>query len=257
MTGVERLEQRLSAVERTLTGEVDIDEESLQAALDLSADVDAIVERLDGLEERIAKLEGDVQSVGGYLSEVDTVNADVERQALSAVATVDRLEDRLAELEETINRIDPGTREVQQVIEDTVAEVEAAETDSTESQRSTGEQSGDAAVDPRSVLDRISPSAGAENGSDGVDASGPAESGEASADDGSARPASSAAGGTGTDGADGHSNHDADGEAEKRPSLVSRRTADQERVDEMFEEAETAGNEEDGGVLNGLRDRLT
>ncbi|WP_435128110.1 DUF7310 family coiled-coil domain-containing protein [Halobaculum sp. D14] len=96
-TGVDRradhaaLDSRLSAVERTLSGE---------AAPDDLLDSAATAERLDaveaeaaGLADRVTELEAAVQALRGYVGAVRAVNRDVERRADLALATAERLTD--------------------------------------------------------------------------------------------------------------------------------------------------------------------
>lgn len=107
MTDIDRLEQRLSAVERVLVdGDVALDELSTVASL-----ADAVSEletRLDEHERRLADLEGSVQSIEGYVGNVESITDDVERQSAAAVATVDRLERRVEALEVELDDLDGG-----------------------------------------------------------------------------------------------------------------------------------------------------
>ena len=102
MNDHERIEQRLSAVERTV-----VDGDGL---VDELTDLESIADRLDGLEarverheRRIASLEGSIDAVGGFVGNVESVNEDVEKQADAAIAAVDRLEYRLDELERRVD----------------------------------------------------------------------------------------------------------------------------------------------------------
>jgi polyhydroxyalkanoate synthesis regulator phasin len=98
MTDIERIEQRLAAVERTVVdGDFELDELADVAAL--AEDVERIESRLEELERRVADLEGSAQAVEGYVSNIEAVNDDVERRADAAVAAVDRLERRVDELD--------------------------------------------------------------------------------------------------------------------------------------------------------------
>lgn len=110
MTDIERLEERLAAVERTV---VDGDHEvgDLADVATLTEEVERLADRLDDLERRLADLEGDTQALQGYVGQVQSVNDEVERRATAAFAAVDRLEDRVDTLEattnaETIDRLD-------------------------------------------------------------------------------------------------------------------------------------------------------
>jgi len=98
MTDIERLDERLTAVERAV---VDGDHE-LDQLTDLAAfadDLERVESRLDDIEERLATVEARSQSVEGFVGRVRTVNEDVEQQADAAIAAVDRLERRVGELE--------------------------------------------------------------------------------------------------------------------------------------------------------------
>lgn len=100
MTDIDRLEERLAALERTIADEsrdrVVLGEDSAREVA-----VERIESRLDALDRRVADLESTVQSIDGYVSRIQSVNRDVERQADSAIATVDRLETRLETVEKT------------------------------------------------------------------------------------------------------------------------------------------------------------
>ncbi|GAB3664930.1 DUF7310 family coiled-coil domain-containing protein [Halopiger thermotolerans] len=126
MTDLDRLEQRLSAVERVV---VDGD-----ATLDELADVAAIAEtvadletRVDEHERRLADLEAAVQSLEGYVGNVESITDDVERQAASAVATVDRLERRVDRLEVELGDVRGGVlaRTDETVVEDARSDTDA------------------------------------------------------------------------------------------------------------------------------------
>ncbi|WP_336034849.1 DUF7310 family coiled-coil domain-containing protein [Halobacterium yunchengense] len=87
------LSERLRAVERAVTdGDTAVAELADAAAVhgrleDLRSDVDELGERLDAVEAT-------VQSLHGYVGELDAVNDRVERRADAARAAVDRLEAR-------------------------------------------------------------------------------------------------------------------------------------------------------------------
>ncbi|WP_372480481.1 hypothetical protein ACAH01_05350 [Halomicrobium sp. HM KBTZ05] len=92
----ERLDRRLRAVERTLTGD-DHDLDALQQRGDLARRVEELEEQLDSAQRRIDELEAATQALRGYVGNVRSVNEDVEQRADAAVAAVDRLEARLAD----------------------------------------------------------------------------------------------------------------------------------------------------------------
>ena len=142
MTDIDRLEQRLSAVERVVVdGERSLDElEQLSALADA---VDDLETRVEEQERRIADLEAGVQSIESYVGNVESINDDVERQAASAVATVDRLERRVETLEVELDELRGG------VLEDDATAADGEPTDTgpdTESER-TVDGNGDAGDD--------------------------------------------------------------------------------------------------------------
>lgn len=101
MTDIERLDERLTAVERAVVdGDYELDELADVAAI--ADDVERIESRLDELEHRVADVEARAEALGGFVSNVRSVNEDVEQQADSAIAAVDRLEARLDELEQAM-----------------------------------------------------------------------------------------------------------------------------------------------------------
>ncbi|WP_255191032.1 DUF7310 family coiled-coil domain-containing protein [Natronobeatus ordinarius] len=122
MTDVDRLEQRLSAVERVVVdGDVALDE--LATLASLSETVSTLETRLEEHERRLADLEAAVQSIEGYVGNVESINDDVERQAATAVATVDRLERRMEALEVELDDLQGGILEGERERdEETVAE---------------------------------------------------------------------------------------------------------------------------------------
>jgi len=98
MTNVERLDERLTAVERAVVdGDFELDE--LADLASMAEDIEQIESRLDDVEERLADFEARAQAVEGFVGNVRSVNEDVEQQADAALATVDRLEERVQELE--------------------------------------------------------------------------------------------------------------------------------------------------------------
>ena len=99
MSDIDRLEQRLAAVERAVVdGDFELSE--LADIASIAADVERLDSRLDEIERRVADVEGTAQSFGGYVAQVDSVNERVEQRANTAVATVDRLERRIDDLEQ-------------------------------------------------------------------------------------------------------------------------------------------------------------
>ncbi|MFA9428297.1 hypothetical protein [Natronorubrum sp. A-ect3] len=101
MTDLERLDQRLAAVERVVVdGDVELD--GLADLATLTADIDRLETRVEDYEQRLAALEATVDAVSGFVGNVESVDEDVERQAAAAVAAVDRLEYRIDELERAL-----------------------------------------------------------------------------------------------------------------------------------------------------------
>lgn len=105
MSDVERLDERLTAVEQTVVdGDYELAElEDLAAAVD---DLERIERRLDDIESRLADLESRSQAVEGFVGNVRSVNDEVEQRADTAIAVVDRLEERVETLEGIAN-VDP------------------------------------------------------------------------------------------------------------------------------------------------------
>ncbi|MBX0303479.1 DUF7310 family coiled-coil domain-containing protein [Haloarcula salinisoli] len=102
MTDIDRIEQRLAAVERTVT-DGDHELNDIADLTDLADDIERVEQRLDSIEERVAELEGVYDALDGYVSNVRSVNENVEQQAGAAYAAVDRLEERVDELEHAVD----------------------------------------------------------------------------------------------------------------------------------------------------------
>ncbi|WP_418283874.1 DUF7310 family coiled-coil domain-containing protein [Halorubrum sp. DTA46] len=107
--GARQFEERLSAVERALTGSdatvADIGDEAAAAA----AERDALAERLDDLESRVEELEAATQALRGYAGSIRAVNREVERRADLALARASGGGDgRAAGREEVDDRIAAG-----------------------------------------------------------------------------------------------------------------------------------------------------
>ncbi|MFC5133129.1 MULTISPECIES: DUF7310 family coiled-coil domain-containing protein [Haloferacaceae] len=80
-----RLEERLDAVERALTGT----DRTVAGVVDgaaADAEREAIADRLDAVEARIEELEAATQAVRGYAGAIRAVNREVERRADLALA---------------------------------------------------------------------------------------------------------------------------------------------------------------------------
>ncbi|WP_135667310.1 DUF7310 family coiled-coil domain-containing protein [Halorhabdus rudnickae] len=240
MTDIERIEQRLSAVERTVTGEIDIDAERLQAVLALSGDVEDIEDRLEALEKRIATIEADVQSIGGYYSEVESVNEEVERHALSAVAAVDRLEDRVADLEGSVSDLDPATERIQRAVEQSVAAADATDEGEVPAKNGNGTDA-----------------TGTGHDDNGTNA---ATTGNSESFPGQFRSASHSSDDRSSEAAGGSDGDDApDGTGDGTDTTSSDRTPSQQRVDEILASTESGDsdeNHEGEGVLERLRQHV-
>lgn len=81
----DRLEQRLRAVERAITGTDDAVAD-LGDEANASAEREALSTRLDDLEARVEELEAATQAIRGYVGSVRSVNQAVERRADLALA---------------------------------------------------------------------------------------------------------------------------------------------------------------------------
>lgn len=101
MSDIERIERRLSALERAV---VDGDPEvpALEDRASLAADLETAVERLEAHDRRLADLEGRVDALEGAVGRVESADDAVERRANAAVAAVDRLEFRIDGLERAL-----------------------------------------------------------------------------------------------------------------------------------------------------------
>ncbi len=85
------LRTRLEAVERAVTdGETDL--ANLADAASVERRLTTVEERLDAVETRLDTLDATTQAVRGYLSGVDSVTEDVERQATLALAKAEAVE---------------------------------------------------------------------------------------------------------------------------------------------------------------------
>jgi chromosome segregation ATPase len=97
------LDERLRAVERAVTdGEASV--AALADAAAVHERLDGIESRLDALEERADALDATVQSLHGYVGEIESVNEDVARRADAARAAVERLADDRQRLESVAER---------------------------------------------------------------------------------------------------------------------------------------------------------
>lgn len=158
MTDIERIDERLTAVERAVV-DGDFELEELAEVARVLERVDDLESRLDDIEDRLADVEARSQAVEGYVGNIDSVNEGVEQRADAAIAAVDRLEHRLEELEEAMDggtaerteqpRTGVGTRNRTNGdlgdadLEDTIDEIVPADDD----ERSKGEGSASASED--------------------------------------------------------------------------------------------------------------
>ena len=81
----ERIESRLRAVERAVTGS-DARPADAAAGAETTAERERLESRLNDLEERVAELEAATQAVRGYAGTIRAVNREVERRADLALA---------------------------------------------------------------------------------------------------------------------------------------------------------------------------
>jgi len=93
MSERDRLDRRLRAVERALTGD-DRDIDTLAQSGDFARRLDEVEDRLHDIESRLDELDAATQAVRGYVGNIRSVNEDVAQRADAALAAVDRLEDR-------------------------------------------------------------------------------------------------------------------------------------------------------------------
>lgn len=85
------LAARLAAVERAVTDGEPVD---LSEAAAVQRQLDDVADDLEVLVERVDALEATVQSLHGYVGEIEHVNERVERRADAARAAVERLDDQ-------------------------------------------------------------------------------------------------------------------------------------------------------------------
>lgn len=86
------LAARVAAVERALTDGDPVAD--LSDAAEVQRQLDALTDDLDSLTERVDAVEATVQSLHGYVGEIEHVNERVERRADAARAAVERLDDQ-------------------------------------------------------------------------------------------------------------------------------------------------------------------
>jgi chromosome segregation ATPase len=85
------LAARLAAVERAVTDGEALD---LSEAAAVQRQLDDVADDLETLTDRVDALEATVQSLHGYVGEIEHVNERVERRADAARAAVERLDDQ-------------------------------------------------------------------------------------------------------------------------------------------------------------------
>jgi hypothetical protein len=94
----DRLDERLSAVERALTGSdatvADLGDDAAAAA-----EREALASRVADLESRVEELEAATQAIRGYVGAIRAVNRDVERRADLALARASRDGDAVSDIE--------------------------------------------------------------------------------------------------------------------------------------------------------------
>lgn len=87
------LAARLQAVERALT-DTDADVADLSETAAVHERLDSLADDIEALSERLDALDATVQSLHGYVGELEHVNERVERRADAARAAVERLDDQ-------------------------------------------------------------------------------------------------------------------------------------------------------------------
>lgn len=90
------LEERLAAVERTLTND-DRAPADLSDQARLEARIETVESRLEDLETRIADVEGSVGALRGHVGERQSVDRETEQVAQRALATAREAKRRLDE----------------------------------------------------------------------------------------------------------------------------------------------------------------
>jgi hypothetical protein len=94
----DRIDERLRAVERALTGSdatvADLGDDAAAAA-----ERDALASRVADLESRVEELEAATQAIRGYVGSVRAVNREVERRADLALARANRGGDAVGDAE--------------------------------------------------------------------------------------------------------------------------------------------------------------
>ncbi|MBX0288077.1 hypothetical protein EGH22_17225 [Halomicroarcula sp. F28] len=102
MTTIEQLEQRVAAVENTVTNG-DVEFEEISEITQLIEDVAEMSEQLEALERRLVAVEGATESLEGYVGNVRSVNEETEDRADAAIAAVDRLEQKIETFERQVS----------------------------------------------------------------------------------------------------------------------------------------------------------
>ena len=143
------LEERLAAVERALTDGDPVAD--LSDAADRQARLDDLAGDLEALGERVDALEATVQSLHGYVGEIEHVNERVERRADAARAAVERLDDQArARPSETSRQRERTDRPAEQQAPARTNDVDRAGGVPTE-----GAAGGDGDEDADSILSRV------------------------------------------------------------------------------------------------------
>ncbi|MFC4449302.1 DUF7310 family coiled-coil domain-containing protein [Halorussus aquaticus] len=96
MSDLDALDERLRAVERTVTDD-DRDLTDLRDAAELTNSVETLAERLDDVEDRLDELDAATQALRGHVGNVRAVNDSVERRADAALAKAETLESELSD----------------------------------------------------------------------------------------------------------------------------------------------------------------
>ena len=129
------LSARLRAVERALTDGDEIPD--LSAAANAERRLDALEAEMEALAERLDALDATVQSLHGYVGELEHVNDRVERRADAARAAVERLEGRRTPPQASRDQCEPTSATTDS------ASTDAAPADSTRTDAAPSHRTGD------------------------------------------------------------------------------------------------------------------
>ncbi|WP_435074964.1 DUF7310 family coiled-coil domain-containing protein [Halorubrum sp. HHNYT27] len=109
---VDRLDERLQAVERALTGS-DTAVADIGDSAAATAEREALAERVTDLESRVEELEAATQSIRGYVGSVRAVNREVEQRADLALARASRADGDAVPIESALDAAVPTDEDPQ------------------------------------------------------------------------------------------------------------------------------------------------